>query len=170
MARIILLLALLGAGSLLAGCGSSATATPQERNTAGVSQQASALLLRLATAASELGADRVQRDGARQDLDNLWHSAATVRSDAVGGLAADNPARPVFVMLAGVMQSTATALNRAGASPALRGTLGNVDTTLRDLATVSDDITTHVPAADRQQIARDVAVLDADLRLAAHGK
>lgn len=170
MRRIVLLLGPLGAAASLAGCGSSALASHQQQSAANVSQEAVAVLQRLGSAASELGADKVQHDGARGGLDNLWHSAATVRSDALGQLRPGTPSRPVFVMLAGVMQTAATDLNRAPGTPASRGTLGDIDTTLQDLATVSDDLTTHVSATDRQQIAHDVAVLDSDLTRAAHGR
>lgn len=150
-----------------AGCGSSGTASAPSMHTAQVSGQTVALLQRLASDADELGSpDRVHHDAARDDLDNLYHSAQTVKANAEGELRATNPARPVFERLADLMATTATDLNRVPFRGGAHGPLSDLDTTLTNLAKVADDITTHVPNADLRQIDHDIATVAADVAAA----
>jgi hypothetical protein len=154
-----------------AGASPGAVASAPAQATANVSQQAQAVLKELGNAADELASSsRMDRDAGRAELINLYHSAATVRSNVQHDLSTGNQARAVLTEAAGAAEGAATGLNRARWNPHTAVTLLHLGATLNNLSIVSDAVTPKsVSPTTRQQLDADIHAVTRALDAAARG-
>lgn len=161
-----------GAGSHnTAGASPGAVASAPARATANVSQQAQAVLRELGSAADQLASSsRMHRDAGRSELISLYHSAATVRSNAQHELRPGNQARAALTAAAEAAEETATGLNRAAWNPHAALTLLQLGDTLNNLSIVTGAVTPEsVSPATRRQLDTDIRAVIGSLRAAARG-